>query len=152
MVHSADSRWYASAEEFELAVSITASIGTQVIRDGARLSVVSEQVPLRTTTTTALLDDTCRLDRVFSAHETVREFARDATKRLPSASVAMLVGGSGLPMRDYRAVETVFSLDTQMIGFRAELGAQSRIAKVSGLVVITVGDLADLPRLLRRVR
>jgi hypothetical protein len=152
MMHTADRRWYASAEEFELAVSITASLGVQVIRDGTRLSVVSEEQRLRSTTETSLLDDSCRLEQVYSAYETVREFARDATKRLAPPSVAMFIAGSALPMRDFRAVETLFGMDTQTLGFRAEPGATSRISHVSGLSVVTVGELSDLPRLLRRLR
>jgi uncharacterized protein (DUF58 family) len=152
IVHTADRRWYASDDEFELAVSITASVGVQVIAESTRLAVVSEEVAFRTATPVSLLDDTCRLDTVFSRFETVREFTRDATKRLPPPSVAILVAGSRLPLPDYRSVETFFGPETTTIGLRAELGASSRIGTIKGLTVITVGALADLPRLLRRVR
>ena len=37
------------------------------------------------------------------------------------------------------------------LAFRIEPGAQSRLSTVSGLTVLTLGDLADLPKLLRRV-
>ena len=152
IIHSANRASYASDEEFELAVSITASLGVQVLRDGTKLNVVSERMALRTTTPVSLLDDSCRLDRVASPFPTMREFARVTTARLPHPSVAMIVSGSTLPLTEFRSVETLFGSDTETIGFRAELGAAPRVARVSGLTVVTIGALADLPRVIRRVR
>ncbi|MEP6478784.1 MAG: DUF58 domain-containing protein [Rhodoglobus sp.] len=152
MIHSAESKGYASDDEFELAVSITASIATQVIRDGTRLSIVSEALALRARTATSMLDDSCRLEPVQSKFRTTRDFARATTLRLASPSVVILVAGSGMPMADFRSVETLFGLETQTIVFRAELDAPSRVAHVSGLTVVTVGRLDELPRLVRRVR
>ena len=107
---------------------------------------------LRTTTPVALLDDSCRLDRVASSFPTMREFARVTTARLPHPSVAMIVSGSTLPLTEFRSVETLFGSDTETIGFRAELGAAPRVARVSGLTVVTIGALTDLPRVVARVR
>ncbi|MEF3404120.1 DUF58 domain-containing protein [Agromyces sp. CCNWLW203] len=152
IVHTTDRDAYASEDEFELAISITASIGVQVVRDGTRMSIVSERMPLSTATPTSLLDDSSRLVETSGDHANLRDFARDATKRLPPPSVVMMVGGSRIPLADFRAAETVFGLDTQTIGFRAEFGAPSRIAKVSGLTVVTIGAIGDLARVMRRVR
>ena len=152
VLHSADRTSYASDEEFELAVSVSASLAVQVLRDGTRINVVSERMALRTTTPSSLLDDSCRLERVASPFATTREFARVSTARLAHPSVAMFVTGSKLPIADLRSVDTLFGSDTQTIGFRIELGAQPRIARVSGLAVVTIGELSDLPRLIRRVR
>lgn len=152
IVHTTERTAYASEDEFELAISITASIGVQVVRDGTNMSIVSERMPLSTATPVALLDDSSRLAETSGDYSTLRDFARDSTKRLPAPSVVMFVGGSGVPLADFRAAESVFGLDTQTIGFRAEFGAPSRIAKVSGLTVVTIGQIGDLPRVLRRVR
>ena len=152
LMHSAERTSYASDDEFEVAVSVTASLAVQVLRDGTRLNVVSEALALRTTTQSSLLDDTCRLERLASPFTTTREFARVSTARLAHPSVAMFVTGSKLPIAELRTVDTLFGSDTQTIGFRVELGAQPRIARVSGLVIVTIGALSDLPRLVRRVR
>ncbi|MDR6907644.1 hypothetical protein J2X63_003352 [Agromyces sp. 3263] len=143
---------YASDDEFELAVSLLASIGVQVIRDATRLAVVTESIALRTATPTVLLDDSSRIEPVERRFPTVRDFVRDATKRLPAPSVVIAVGGSLLPVAEFRSIETLFGADTVTIAFRVELGASSTITKVAGTTVVTVGDLADLPRLVRRVR
>ncbi len=152
VLHSADRASYDSDEEFEVAVSVTASLGVQVLRDGTKINVVSERMALRTTTPSSLLDDTCRLERVASPFATTREFARVSTARLAHPSVAMFVTGSKLPVTELRAVDTLFGSDTQTFGFRVELGAQPKISRVAGLAIVTVGSLADLPRLVRRVR
>jgi uncharacterized protein (DUF58 family) len=143
---------YASDDEFELGVSVLASIGVQVIRDATRLAVLTESLPLRTATPTALLDDSSRIEPVDRRFPTVRDFVRDATKRLPAPSVVIAIGGSLLPLAEFRSIETLFGADTVTIAFRVELGASSTITKVAGTTVVTVGDLADLPRLVRRVR
>lgn len=152
VMHSTDRAAYASDEEFELAVSVTGSIGVQVLSDGMKLSVVSDVVPLRTQSPTAFLDDTCRLEPINTPFATPRDFARESTKRLPAPSVAMYVTGSRVQPADIRAVEILFGKEVNTIGFRAEPGAPSRVGRVSGLTVVTVGHLADLPKLLKKVR
>ena len=143
----------ASAEddEFELAVSITASLGTQVIREKTRARVVTESLELRTATVTTLLDDSCRLEPVAKAAQTPREFVRTILARSGPPSVLVVVAGSATPLADLRAIEAVVSSDTRLIGLRAELGGSPRISTVSRFRMLTIGELADLPRLLRRV-
>ena len=152
IVFNADKRSYASDEEFELAVSVMASLGVQVLRDGTKLKVVSEKVLLRTISPTGLLDDSCRLEQTSSPYRDARDFVRTATLRLPPPSVAMVVTGSRFATHDFRSIETLFGSDTSTIGFRAEIGGQSRVSRVAGLAVVTIAQLEDLPRLVRRVR
>ena len=152
LLQSTERSHYASDDEFELGVSVLASLGVQVIRDGTRLDVVTEGRKLRTATPTALLDDTSRIEAVDGAFDSLREYVRDGTRRLAAASVAIIVGGSAVPLAVFRSVETVFGPDTQMLAFRVEVGAASRIASVAGTTVVTVGSLSDLQRLVRRVR
>lgn len=155
---------YDSEEEFELAVSVIASLGVQVVRDATRLAVATERLTLSTATPTALLDDTSRIEPVgdfphgrASSSEvapaaTVRDVVRDAARRIPAPSVVIVVAGSRTPVAEFRAVEPVFGSDTQVIAFRAEVGAPSRIARVGESTVVTVGALDELSRLVRRVR
>jgi hypothetical protein len=62
----------------------------------------------------------------------------------------VLVTGSLTPVGDLRAIETAFSGRTELLAIRAEPGAQPRLQVVSRVRVLTVGQLADLPKLLRR--
>ena len=108
ILHTADERYFTSADEFELAVSVTASVATQVIREATAIDVVTEDRRLRTHTAGALLDDSCRIDVLRGATSTPRDFARDATAMLPVPSVAVIVAGSRMTAGDFRAIEKFF--------------------------------------------
>ena len=149
MILASRSDLYASDEEFELAISVTASIAAQVIRDGVQMNIVSESCVWRTQTVTAMLDASCRIDPVGRVYPSIRAFARERTRRLPAPSVVMMIGGSKMTTGDYRSVESLFGQDTAQVAFHIVAGAQPKIASVAGLTVITVGDLADLSRLVR---
>ena len=149
MIHATRSDLYASEEEFELAISVTASIAAQVIRDGTQMNVVSEDAMWRTRTVTSMLDSSCRLEPVGRVFPTLRDFARERTKRLPNPSVVMTIGGSRMSTPEYRSIQSLFGADTSQVAFHVRLGAQPNVGAVAGLTVITVGDLADLPGLVR---
>ena len=151
MIHASRGDLYASEEEFELAISVTASIASQVIRDGVQMNVVSETGSWRTQSVTQMMDSSCRIEPVGRLFPSMRDFARERTKRLPAPSVVMTIGGSNMTTAEYRSVETLFGQDTSQIAFQVQLGAQPRISSVAGLTVITVGDLKDLSSLVRRV-
>ncbi|MGR0219443.1 DUF58 domain-containing protein [Agromyces sp. ZXT2-6] len=164
LVHATRAVHYASEAEFELAVSVLASLGVQVIRDATRLAVATDRFRLTTATPTALLDDTSRIEPCGDAATpgastverapaaSVRDLVREAARRIPAPSVVIVVAGSRTPVAEFRAVEPVFGSDTQVVAFRADLGAASRIARVGESTVVTVGALDELSRLVRRVR
>lgn len=150
MIHVTREDVYASEEEFELAISVTASIAQQVIRDGVQMNVVSESGVWQTKTVVKMLDSSCRVEPVGrSMYPTIREFARERTKRLPNPSVVMIIAGSKMTTTEYRSVQTLFGQDTAQVAFHVELGAQPRFGAVQGLTKIEVGSLDDLSRLVR---
>jgi uncharacterized protein (DUF58 family) len=123
-------------DEFELAVSIMASLAAQVVR---------------TATVTTLLDDSCRLGLAVGLRTTPREFIRETLARTAPPSVLVVVAGSATSISELRAIEAVVGPDTRLIGLRAELGGQPRISTVSRFRILTISELGDLPKLLRRV-
>ncbi len=137
--------------EFELAVSVMASVGAQVVREKTRTRVVTEVLELRTATVTTLLDDSCRLEPVVGLRETPREFVRRVLARTPPPSVLVVVAGSATPIAELRAIEAVVGSDTRLTGLRVELGGQPRISQVSRFRLLTIGELGDLPKLVRKV-
>ncbi len=150
ILHTADERYFASFDEFELAVSVTASIATQVIREATAIDVVTEERRLRTHTGGALLDDTCRIDVVRGVTTSPRDFARDATAMLPPPSVAVVVAGSRMSATDFRAVSNLFPGETRVIALRIAAGENAQAQEAGGLQIFTVGALRDLPRVLAR--
>ncbi|MBF0673569.1 MAG: DUF58 domain-containing protein [Salinibacterium sp.] len=149
MIHATQRDLFASEEEFELAVSVTASIASQVIADGTQMDVVSESGVWRTQTVTSMLDSSSRIEPVGDTFETMREFAREMTKRLPAPSVVMVIAGSRMTTADFRSIQSLFGSDTSQVAFRVEVGAEPKFAAVAGLTLITIGDLDDLPKIVR---
>lgn len=149
MIHATRRDLFASEEEFELAVSVTASIAAQVIADGTQMDVVSESGVWRTQTVTSMLDSSSRIEPVGDVFETMREFARERTKRLPAPSVVMIIAGSGMTTADFRSIQSLFGADTSQVAFRIEAGAEPKFAAVAGLTLITIGSLDDLPKVVR---
>ncbi len=150
ILQSESAAFYADADEFELAVSVTASLAGQIIRDGIALNVVSESRRLHTYSASAMLDDTCRMTMSPKLGSDAREFARQATKRLPPPSVAFIVGGSRMEASDYRKIEMLFPADTTVVGFRIEPGVDAALRKVGGVQLAVVGFLSDLPKIVAR--
>lgn len=141
----------AGDDEFELAVSVMASVGAQVVREKTRARVVTETLELRTATVTTLLDDSCRLEPVAGLRATPREFIRGVLARMAPPSVLVVVAGSATPIAELRAIEAVVASDTRLIGLRVDLGAQPRISQLSRFRMLTIGELGDLPQLMRKV-
>lgn len=150
LVQLTDRAGYAGGDEFELAVSITASIGAQVLREGTRLHVASDRLRLRTATRETLLDDCSRLEPLDLGAPAAREVVRAATRRLAAPSVLVVVAGSATPLAELRAIGTLYRGDTRVVVLRAEVGAEPRVGVVADLRTVTIGALAELPRMLRR--
>jgi uncharacterized protein (DUF58 family) len=141
---------YASDDEFELAISVMASIGCQVIREKTNLDVLWERAALRNRSAIALLDDSCRIEPVEGDFPSLRDFMRSATRSLPVPSLVMLVVGSQAPTNEIRSVTTLYGNDTVMIAVRVALDEQAGLSKIGRTVVATVGRLGDLPAILER--
>ena len=54
-----------------------------------------------------------------------------------------------IPLPD--TVDALFAGDTRTIGLRMEAGAEPKVSIVSGLSIVTVGTLSDLPKLMRKL-
>jgi hypothetical protein len=150
ILQSVDPRRWAGEDEFELGVSIAASLGVQVIRSGIAMSSLTEHRLLASRTPIALLDDSCRVELAAVPHATLRDFARAATRRLPAPSIAMIVAGSATPLPEFRQAEAFFGADTRTIAFRVDVAAEPGYALVGGLTLLTVPTLEDLVRLVGR--
>jgi uncharacterized protein (DUF58 family) len=138
---------------FELGVSVLASIAAQVLRDGTRLRIASGAGELRTATVVTMLDDTARIEPL-ATRTGLRDFARAATRRMPPPSVVLMIVGPATPITDLRDATALFPGDTRTIAVRVEdagAGASPRLSIVAGLTVAHIGQLADLPRLMRKL-
>ena len=150
LLHSAERTHYATDDEFELGVSVMASIACQVINEESALDVASDRGRLRAHTRTALLDDSCRIEPAMRTHPSLREFARVSGARLRRPSLVVLVVGSGAPVSELRSASTLYGVDTEVVCLRVDQAGEPRITKIGDVVLATVTKLSDLPGLLER--
>jgi hypothetical protein len=153
---------FADDEEFELAVSAAASLGTRAIRDGREVTVVvSERTPefakrpvyrvhpLPTVTPTRLLDDFATVG-LAGACLPIAEVSRIVGAEAAGISVAFLVVGSSVGLGALRLAATRFPVGVEVVAVICESEAPPRFIRVPGLTVITIGYLDDLRHALHR--
>jgi uncharacterized protein (DUF58 family) len=153
---------YANDEEFELAVSVTGSLGVRAIRDTRNVFVVvSEKTPefakrrvlavkpLSTLTRTRLLDELAVIDISSNALGIV-DVSRVTAEQVTGISVAFLVCGSGATPTELRSASTKFPLDVEVIAIVCDPESVPGLRRVAGLSVYTIGYLTDLQKALAR--
>lgn len=147
---------YASEEEFELAVSVTGSLGVRAIRDGRTVSVVVSTVTpefakrtmyqvraLATHVPARLLDDLAVLDAAPGALG-IRDVGRIAADDNLGISVAFLVCGSLATPAELRAASHAFGVDVAVVAIVCDPDAVPGFRRVGDLSVLTIGYLEDL--------
>ncbi len=153
---------YATAEEFELAVSATASLGVRAIHDSRTLSVVaSEETPefakrtvhavrrISTINRGRLLDDLSAVETANSALR-VPELARIAAEGAAGTSIAFLVCGSAVTPAQLRSASAHFPAGVDVVAVVCDIGATPRLRRVAELSVLTIGFLEDLQKSLAK--
>lgn len=147
---------YATEEEFELAVSVTGSLGIRAIRDGRTVSVVVSTITpefakhktyavrsLATHLPTRLLDDLAVVDAAPAALG-IRDVGRIAADGNVGISVAFLVCGSLATPAELRAASNSFPDDVAVVAIVCNPDAVPGYRRVAGLSVLTIGYLEDL--------
>ncbi|OII34606.1 hypothetical protein BIU98_01030 [Curtobacterium sp. MMLR14_010] len=153
---------FADEDEFELAVSAAASLGSRAVRDGREVTVVvSERTPefakravyavhrLPTVTPTRLLDAFASV-ALADATLPVAEVARIVGTDTAGISVAFLVVGSTIGLPALRLAATRFPVGVEVVAVICEPEAMPRFVRVPGLTVMTIGYLDDLRHALHR--
>lgn len=155
---------YRSAEEFELAVSVTGSLGARAILDARTVSVVASERtpdfakrivyavrPLSTLSRSRLLDDLAGVE-VADAALLITDVARVTADRATGVSVAFLICGSGATAAQLRAASTSFPLGVEVLAVVCDADRQPGLRRIPGLSVLTIGYLEDLQQALSRSR
>lgn len=139
---------YATDDEFELAVSIAGSLGTQTLRDDHTLSQMTSTTHLRSEHPVVLLDQLAGIDYEGMAprlSETVRRLGSE----ISGASIAMIVVGSLASDADLRRARRHLSLDVRTIVVRVDPGAELELRSMADVDSATLGSLDELPILMR---
>ncbi|HEY3436822.1 MAG TPA: DUF58 domain-containing protein [Actinotalea sp.] len=140
---------YSSADDFELAVSVAASIGVQALRDERDLTVLAGEGPLRTETPARLLDDVSALE--LGQGEGAARLAQWVVREAVDASAVILVTGTTVSRAEARAQATRIPVGIRTVALSCVVGAGVEVQTQGSLSVAQVGSLDDLPRLMRRL-
>ncbi|TNM47212.1 DUF58 domain-containing protein [Nocardioides albidus] len=141
---------YASDDEFELAISVAGSLGTQALADGQQLSAVSSHGSLPAMSAQRFLDGLSGLTYDWKAGRLV-EVARHLSVDELAASVMVLCIGSGVSITDLRRARQYLPVDTRVIAVRCLVGQEPSVRWLGDLGVATVGRLEELGVAVRRV-
>ncbi len=155
---------YANDDEFELAVSVTGSLGARAIRDSRDVSVVvSERTPefakrrviavrpLSTLSRSRLLDELAII-QTGESFLPLSDLARVSADTVTGVSVAFLIVGSVPTAGALRAAATRFPPGVEVIVIVCDPEAVPGLRRVPGLSVFTIGYLEDLQKALARTR
>ncbi|RRD46058.1 DUF58 domain-containing protein [Tessaracoccus sp. OH4464_COT-324] len=141
-------RSYIDDDEFELAVSVAASIAQHAIWTESPLTMITTKQQLRAGTATTMLDECSLIE--MTARGGIGDLTQTATSQSFASSIVYLITGSTASMQDMRRAGSRFDVDTRFIGIRVDAGAELRNQRVGNTSINQVGELDHLPRAVRR--
>ena len=139
-------RDYASADEFELAVSSLASLGLRAIADEQEVACVAGRHTVPAFHGTSLLDSLSSLELGSDDLDLVAMTTR-SRDLLAGASVAGIIAGSTAEPALLRRAGEQLGPMVRPILVQAEVGVESSLRMGPRGPMIRLGELADLPRL-----
>ncbi len=135
---------YPDEEDFELAVSVGASVAVRAALDHCDVTLACGPSRVRSDSVDVLLDEACRL--ATGAHELVDAavgVARDGVR----ANLAVVVTGPGRADAELFATAAQLPAQALRILIRVDRSAPSRAGDAHGLRLVSVARLSDLPAL-----
>lgn len=143
---------YRDAEEFELAISAAGSVGLRALRDSRILDARTQNGPLRSLSARRFLDELSQLGHSRPRQGGIVALAGAIAAHAPQAAVVVLVTGSKTDASDLRLACSRLPYGVRALAVvtdgRTDAPALKRIAEAD---VITVGELDQLPRAVRKV-
>lgn len=143
-----EARHYRDDDDFELAVSVAASLALRAMRDGLDLTVVAGGVAMATTTSAVVLDGFCRPQR-GDRRADLAAATRTCLTRAGDVSTALLVTGGRAAPADLRNAASRLPADVTVLAVQCERGRTAAAQQVAGMAVLAVDELDGLARVLR---
>lgn len=155
---STDAGEYAEADEFELAVEAGASVVVQAAKESRELTLITGRATMPVGTVRRSLDQLAGVGlddgtpRSAATEAGIVAAARRVAEVAPEVSIAFLICGSTPTPAQIRQAGAVLPLGVRVVAVRAVPGVTPTVRRISGITVVTVGSLDQLPLTLRKVR
>lgn len=149
IVLTVDDACFHSPEEFELAVSVTASWVLDAVRSDREVSLMAGRAIAAETTVAAL-------DALTAVEQESRSIGVDQAcgwiaREVPEVSLAVLVTG-GVPTPEVlRRAVAILGPDALVVAICCQPGVRPEVVRERRHVMLRCGSLEDLPTLIRRV-
>jgi hypothetical protein len=141
---------YATEDEFELAVSVAASISAQTFREEKELTPFTFDARQRTAGFRPMMDDYTVVEQLGD-RRSFHELGQKASDLAPNASAVMMVVGPHTTARELNAAATQLPIGVMAVAIRCVADAEVRRSAIGSLDVVTLGSLDTLARALRAV-
>ena len=142
---------YLDADEFELAVSMVASLGLRAMFDGQSVDLIAGSERAATPTGQAFMDRCSRIEFGDSLSP-IGEIALVARSVAPDASIAAFASGSGSDPGELRVAAARFSRNVRALGIRAAVGGESRFVDAGTMTLIEAGSLESFAQAMWSVK
>lgn len=139
---------YADEEEFELGVSVAASLSRSAQVEGKEVTVFTTDSCLSGPTQQSLLDSYSRIEPVARG-PLLSERVRVVAAETPGASVVALVSGSVTPVENVRLASVRVPVMARSFAVRVAPREQISRRTVRDFELLTLPGLDDLPRVIR---
>lgn len=142
---------YQNDDQFELAISVAGSLGLQALREEKQLTMLVQGAQLPTRRGKALLDALSGLDYTPGHRGGLAELALEAGMKAPDASAAVLVCGPQVEPAQLRRAASHIPAGVTVIAVYCQPGAIVTRRMIGDVIVLTIGDLHEIPHAMRRV-
>ncbi|MGB8860855.1 MAG: hypothetical protein WCC60_16465, partial [Ilumatobacteraceae bacterium] len=139
---STDEADYAHEDEFELAISLAASLGIRTLRDEQTVSIVAGGKSLPSENGQRLLDAFAGVT-LNGSSGSLHASAIQANKAAGNASIVALATGSASTLADVRSAANRLSTDARIVVLRADMAGTLSYRPVGTTAVINVPALDE---------
>lgn len=133
---------YADAEDYELAISVAASVAVRATLDEQDLTVVAGAHAMPSGVGQRVLDT---FSRAELADHGLTDLAARAARIAPDTSVALLITGANVAYLDLHRAAAHFPPEVRTLAVRIDPTAPTSILANRGVTVLTLQSLAELP-------
>ncbi len=137
---------WSDEDEFELAMSVAASIAMRALTDEFEVSFVCGEHAVSGETGQLALDAVCRAEQ---GRRGVVSGGREAVRMAPDTSLLFLVGGRGTTLEEFLRGAASFAPEVRRYALVVDPAGSSWVTEAGGMPVLHVSMLSALPAVLR---